>query len=52
MIGEFLEQLDQQVTDVEDSVNQTVTQLFIPQTYIPEGFYGYPMPEVTEDLVA
>lgn len=47
MIGEFLEQLDQQVTDVEDSVNQTVTQLFTPQTYIPESFFGNPMIDLT-----
>jgi hypothetical protein len=43
MIGEFLEQLDKQVSDVADSVDQTVTQLFTPQTYIPEGIFGNPM---------
>jgi len=40
------------VTDVTESVDQTVTQLFTPQTYIPEGFYGYPMPDVTDDIIA
>ncbi len=47
MIGEFLEQLDQQVTDVADSVDQTVTQLFTPQTYVPEGFFGNSMVDLT-----
>ena len=50
MISQFFEQLDQQMSEAVNSVDQTVTQLFTPSTYIPEGFYGYPMPEASEDL--
>jgi hypothetical protein len=52
MIMQFFEQLDQQMSEAVNSVDQTVTQLFTPSTYIPEGFYGYPMPEASEDLSA
>jgi len=45
MINQFFEELEQQLSEVVDSVDQTVTQMFTPSTYIPEGFYGYPMPE-------
>ncbi len=38
------------MTDVTESVDQTVTQLFTPQTYIPQGFYGNDMINITLDM--
>lgn len=40
--------MSQQANETYDAV----TQLFTPQNFIPEGFYGYPMPEASQDVPA